>query len=254
MEKKREYPRTDVFSPIKPDWIDPIPAVYYNDVLEYYNFFVLHAICKGQSIRQKTFTDYCWEFDPFKKNYLLHHASKGLFLDSSRIAPSKKEFKDVLAKHNLLYDFPKINGEQKFAAVHVYKSGCNNALMCVLYHIRNAFAHGRFSIVDYENCPYIIIEDGKKKGLDKDNRFEVTFRMIVTKSTLDDLIYSIKNPPKIQEKVFQAINAGIGTKEEITKAIRVEAFLVDDAIISLRSCKAIEYNRKQRQWIISERK
>lgn len=69
--------------------------------------------------------------------------------------------------------------------------------MSVFYHIRNAFAHGRFDFRILNNEKYYIMEDAYKD-------LKVSARMILKKQTLLNWIDIIEGGEKIHKEINNA--------------------------------------------------
>lgn len=111
-----------------------------------------------------------------KKKLKIIPASNGIFI----FADSLKEMRDALSDSGLLNQFGRnLNNER--CCFYIKKNHLNS----VFYHIRNAFAHGRFSIVEKDNDWIFIMEDISFK--------KVSGRMIFKKSTLLNWIEIIEN-------------------------------------------------------------
>ncbi len=73
----------------------------------------------------------------------------------------------------------------------------NNQFMSVFYHIRNAFAHGRFYLQNCNGNKVFVMEDVASK---RDSKKSITARMIIQKKTLLKWIDLIKGGEKIYSK------------------------------------------------------
>jgi hypothetical protein len=93
-----------------------------------------------------------------------------------------------LEKADLKDDFPSDLGRERICVADNKK----NQFMSVFYHIRDAFAHGRFYITDYEEHKIFVMEDVSPSS----GRKPVSARMIVRKDTLLKWISLIENGEK----------------------------------------------------------
>lgn len=95
--------------------------------------------------------------------------------------------KEVCRKASLSKGFHK---NRKYELIAVYK-GRYNEFLCICYHIRNAFAHGRLTMYGCDDSRDVmfVLEDGVKKQ----NIFQVRSRMVLRKSTLKKWMEIIKS-------------------------------------------------------------
>ena len=185
-------------APISPGWIKKrVPAAYADDVLkELVLFYVINTPCVGLSSSGLSLSEYGWSNDVWKKNKL----KKALFeiagLETGKsffVAHKTNEMKKVCKSANLSKGFHKDRDNERIA---IYR-GRYNDFLSICYHIRNAFAHGRLAMYDYNNNSDIVfvLEDGIKKN----GEFQVRSRMVLKKNTLKqwmDIIKSGKLPSK----------------------------------------------------------
>ncbi len=170
-------------SPMNPGWIKKrVPDSYADDDLkELILFFVINTPCTDLSSSSINLSEYGWRKDIWKDEKL----KKGLFEiagikkgTSFSVAHKTNEMKVACEKTSLKKNFHKIREQERIV---IFK-GRYNEFLSVCYHIRNAFAHGRLAMYDYDNGKDIIfaLEDGIKKN----GEFQVRSRMILKKSTL----------------------------------------------------------------------
>lgn len=218
--------------PLKPGWVNTdLPREFYfdTDYLKIFGFYVVHALRPNRSSKGKLITDYGWPRDVWKasssvslKDVLLYVADlhmRSPIYDIVTREPVLAETFAVSQKHDgvceacnragVPEEFTRIRGANRIA---VYNSE-DNAMLSVFDHIRNAFAHGRFTIY---NDGFIALESGKsvydsEKGK---NLFDVRGRMILKKETLITWI-SIIESGKLDDKIVREIeNKRNKAKEE----------------------------------------
>lgn len=179
MEKNNGYET----APINPGWIKKrVPDNYADDDLrDLIMFYVINTPCTDLSSSSIDLSEYGWSKDIWKNDKL----KKCLFdiaqierNSSIAVAHRADEMKAVCEKTSLKKNFHKSRNRERIA---IYK-GRYNEFLSICYHIRNAFAHGRLAMYDFEDGKDIIfaLEDGVKKH----GEFEVRSRMILKKSTL----------------------------------------------------------------------
>ena len=170
-------------APINPGWIKKrVPDHYADDDLrDLIMFFVINTPCTALSSSGIGLNEYGWGKDIWKNEKL----KKSLFgiagiggNSSFAVAHKANEMKTACEKTSLKKNFHKSRDQERIA---IYK-GRYNEFLSICYHIRNAFAHGRLAMYDYENGKDIVfaLEDGVKKN----GEFQVRSRMILKKSTL----------------------------------------------------------------------
>lgn len=180
MAKKNHEKSGKVTVDKKPDWIDVDVTKKLNkaELNRIFTFFVFYSPCMELSAMSKSLEGYGWGDTPWKKPQSLQHKLKKLSnnpklifsaqtIDDMNQAIMQAELQDVLAK---------LDSER----VAIFNNK-RNQFMSVFYHLRNAFAHGRFKIIGIENDDYIFIFEDVKKSK---TTYEVTARMVLRKSTL----------------------------------------------------------------------
>ena len=105
--------------------------------------------------------------------------------ESFFIVSHTNEMKNACEQAHMKKGFHKNLDTQKIVA---YK-GKYNEFLCVFYHIRNAFAHGRLAMYERKGDIVFALEDGVKRY----GQFEVRSRMILKKSTLKSWMDVIKS-------------------------------------------------------------
>ena len=178
----------------KPNWVDKESIKMFEDeeFKKIINFYVFFNPCKSLSVRAEFSPFYNWDTPwrkPFKLNEQLKKASSNYKLLFS--AENYESIGSALEKAGLKEGFPQDISEEK---VCFYNSQ-RNQFMSVFYHIRNSFAHSRFTIRDNNGNQIFIFEDvgGKMKT-------KLSARMILKKSTLLKWIEIIEGGEKSFEE------------------------------------------------------
>ena len=184
------------YASVAPGWIKKkVPDDYADDILkEIILFYVINTPCIDLSSSGISLSTYGWSTNVWQRGKLKTVLFKIAGLEREKtffVAHKTDEMKKVCKKANLSKDFHKNRNEERIA---IYK-GSYNEFLSICYHIRNAFAHGRLALYDYEKGKDVVfvLEDGLKKG----DKFQVRSRMILKKSTLKqwmDIIKSGKLP------------------------------------------------------------
>ena len=180
-------------SRLSPGWIHKtVPESYADDVLkDLILFYVINTPCENLS-SSLPLSKYGWNKDVWKKGKLKTDLLKVANLKKDEtffVAHHTNEMKSICNRANLTKGFHK---NRTIERVAIYK-GQYNEFMSVLYHIRNAFAHGRLAMYPDNDSDDIIfvLEDGIKKKGD----FQVRSRMVLKRTTLKKWMDIIKNRP-----------------------------------------------------------
>lgn len=124
--------------------------------------------------------EYGWGKDLWRNNNLkntLFNVADLIRGDTFIVAKKTDEMKKACEKGKTKKDFHRDRSKEK---VVIYKSK-NNEFLSICNHIRNSFAHGRFSAFDGHNGDTVfVMEDGVKRN----GEFQVRSRMILKKTTL----------------------------------------------------------------------
>lgn len=169
-------------SPINPGWIHKNENAkhYDTEFIRIFLFFVVNTPCVELSSRGKDLKEYGWSKDLWRKNYLKDSLFDvaGLVRDDTFVVAKKTdEMKKACEKGIAKKGFHVDRSKEK---VVIYKSK-DNEFLSICHHIRNSFAHGRFSIFDEANGDEVfVMEDGIKHN----GKFQVRSRMILKKTTL----------------------------------------------------------------------
>lgn len=189
-------------APLKPGWVNAdLPESFFTDVdfLKIYAFFVCYAFHPSRSSKGKTMADYHWPKSVWKnsakaglKDVLLYTAdlhqrsqtvdsvSRALMGEETFVSCQKlDDMSSTCQKARVQHDFTRTREKNRIA---VYNSECN-IFLSVFDHIRNALAHGRFTIYD---DGMIAMESGKIV-YDREkqrNMLDVRARMLLKKETL----------------------------------------------------------------------
>lgn len=171
-------------APLNPGWIKKkVPESYADDSLRrIVLFYVINTPCTKLSSSALPLTTYGWGRDLWKKAAL----KKGLFYvaglkknETFFVAKRANEMKAVCIAAQMTKKFHDNREQEKIV---IYKPNEYNEFMAILYHIRNALAHGRLAMYPIKNSTdiFFAFEDGIKR----DEKFEVRSRMVLKKSTL----------------------------------------------------------------------
>ncbi len=171
----------------KPRWIEP-NKIITDKLLEIFMFYVINTPCTNLSpssiglkkhISRSKFKSLFYKVANLKRNTTLFTAKK---LD---------EIKDACEKSKLKNDFYNHRDIEK---ILIYVGSNQNEITSICYHIRNSFAHGRFTIYNTtDNNPVFILEDCRKMK----DKHHVRARMILKQSTLLEWIKMFKTVQEI---------------------------------------------------------
>lgn len=192
MSEKTKNNNGNELAPLSPGWIKKrVPDSYADDVLkELILFYVINTPVTDLSSSGIPITDYGWNKDVWKKGKLKKELFRIANIQSKKtffVAKKTNEMKKACKKASLSKGFHKNRDHERIV---VYK-GRYSEFLCICYHIRNAFAHGRLAMYDCDNNKDVmfVLEDGVKKQ----NKFQVRSRMILRKSTLKKWMDIIKS-------------------------------------------------------------
>ena len=183
-KKKMHVEKGRETAPINPGWIKKkVPDSYADDDLKrIVLFYVINTPCTALSSSGIPLTEYGWPKDIWRKPAL-----KQLLFDIAKLEYKKTFFpvnktdetKNACEQAKMKKGF---HNDRSVEKIVVYRNSGYNDFMSVLYHIRNAFAHGRLAMYEVENSEDIVfvLEDGVKRN----NIYYVRARMILKKSTL----------------------------------------------------------------------
>lgn len=256
-ENKQSKPKresTDVFSSLHPQWLDtPVPESYEDDNLfKIILFFVIYSPCEAQSRRSRPLSFYKWKDKPwYVPSYLKKPLDKVIFGEDERrfYVGNRKNFASKIAGHDLDEDFYNHRSSQRIGIVNSQ----SNEYMSLFYHIRNSLAHGRLAMYQAHGEDIMfVMEDGNSVGAEKDDKFEVTARIVLLKSTLLNIIELIKAGPAQEDDyrldILKLICDGKHTKREITDELRMDDKTWDTTILKLKSSNEVYYEKGK--WLI----
>ena len=169
-------------SSLNPGWIKKeIPKEFIDeDFLSLIVFYVINTPCISLSSSGISLSSYGWDKDIWKKSDLKACLFEIASLERNKtfsVAKKTSEMKEACKKVQLLKGLQKNRDVERIA---FYKCQ-QNEFLSILYHIRNAFAHGRFSLyLTTKQEVVFVLEDGVKKN----GEFQVRSRMVLKKSTL----------------------------------------------------------------------
>lgn len=240
---------------IHPNWLDTIVPPEYEDekLYEIILFFVIHSPCKGQSSKGISLTERGWKPKPWNSpRYLKEKLDKAIFGDDLRLlkmTESKAKLLPEISSLDLDDNFYIHRNKQRMLYSKSSNGGCDSEYMSLFYHIRNALAHGRLAMFPTKNNDItFVMEDGKPVGKQADNKFEVSARIVINKSSLLRIIEVLKNPPTendYSEDILTAIRNGNCTKSKIMNELEIDGYIYEKFIQALKMKKLINFKHKQ---------
>lgn len=135
-------------SSLNPGWIKKqIDASYKDDYLKrIILFFVINTPCVDLSSSSISMQNYGWKKDIWKKGELRKRLLSVADLKQKQTFFTVKktdELRETFERAGLSKGFHKSRDTERLA---IYKPCRYNDFLAVCYHIRNAFAHGRFAM------------------------------------------------------------------------------------------------------------
>lgn len=198
MEKVKQKQKYEITA-LTPGWIkkelvDPTSIKIVNEL---FMFYVINTPCDNISACGLPMSHYGWNKDVWKKGELRRILFGVAGLETNKtffVAHKTDEMKAVFQKADLRKGFQTKRDIERIA---IYKEKCCEFLS-LCYHIRNAFAHGRFAIypLSIEKDVVFVLEDGKKMN----GELQVRARMVLKGSTLKRWIELIRSGKLPQEK------------------------------------------------------
>ena len=154
------------------------------DFQKIFFFFTIYTPCTVLSCRGKSLESYGWE-SPWEEPYFLDKQLSSL--TELEIYPAKKlsNLENELVKANLHKKFP-LKPQKEVICIYTETERLKgeNIFLHIFYHLRNAFAHGRFNVTECNGEQLFFFED-RSPRLDKEkNTYPISARMILRKSTL----------------------------------------------------------------------
>lgn len=182
----------------RPGWIET-PYPESDQFFRILRFFVIESPVESLSARQKDLAYYGW-ITPWRKPYYLRKQLNNLSGNSNLIfsANDYSALGNEFAKANLL-SFPPSDFTER---VCFYNGKYGAQYLNLFFHIRNSFAHGRFSIREND---IILMEDatkGKKNEVPS-GMLKCSARMVLSMNTLSKWIYYIEGGEKNWYEVSQ---------------------------------------------------
>lgn len=169
-------------APVNPGWIKKKKKSEFMDLemMRIFTFFVINTPCSEMSSSGIGLSEYGWGKKVWRTNELKNALFKVASLKKDEtfvVAKKTTEMKNACEKCKAKKNFHNDRSKEKIV---IYKSRSNECLS-IFNHIRNSFAHGRFSFYDSkDNQVIIVMEDGVKNN----GSFHIRSRMILKKSTL----------------------------------------------------------------------
>ena len=249
---------TNVFSPLRPDWLRDVNGVGYDsEFWEIINFYLLHSLCDRQSWKGHTLSgEYHWKTKPWKPDsYLKDKIIRAIWRDKDchlYMADKHEALESKIKDKNLDGNFYLDAFNQRAGYVMVSKGKENKSqIMSLLYHIRNALAHGRYGFVPISDDDYMIfMEDGQSDG----EQFAVTARIALKKSSLMKIREIIRNgpdeDPDYAAEILASIKNGKNKKKMIIEDLKISDNIWNKYIDVLSSENLIQYDNCKKIWKI----
>lgn len=168
---------------LHPGWIHKNILNEFNDdaLKRIILFYVVNTPCTNLSSSAISVESRGWGKDIWKKGKLRETLMSVAGLESNKsyfVAKKTDEMKQTCKKANLGKGFQERREKESIA---MYLPPKYNHFLAICYHIRNAFAHGRFSIYSADKDDAVfVLEDGVKRN----TKFYVRSRMVLKRSTL----------------------------------------------------------------------
>lgn len=163
-----------------PGWIKKNSIVLDENFSRIIAFYVINTPCTSLSYSGIAMKNYGWdEKKVWKDNKLKNQLFSIAHLEKDKtffVAKQADKMKEQCEKAKLKKQFHSMLNEEKIV---IYKNQMNE-FMSILYHIRNSFAHGRFTTYTRDNETIFVLESVRKNR----GEFQVRSRMILKQTTL----------------------------------------------------------------------
>lgn len=147
-----------------------------------YSFYVTYSLCKNQSAKKRTFSDYGWKDKNIQDIELANTLKRVINLYEECFVFTEND--ELAEKFNLLSLNDGLITDLSFERCVIGKTWENNVYLKLFYHIRNGFAHGKYCLrLSEDNIKMVIIQDNDK--------YNVTGRIVIRLSTLLNFINEI---------------------------------------------------------------
>ena len=176
-------------------------ALYDEEYYRIIDFYVLHSPCKVSSYSPRTLESLGWK-NPWKSKTfrdtfdMVPGFREG---ENFRFHESKNHFLEMWNDYGLK-DF--FSSEEEFA-IYIY-AGESNPRMDLLHHIRNAFAHGRFSCKKINREYYFYFEDVTE--IKRLTGLFVTARICLKKTTLSEWLAIFEKRSDVAREMYSTLS------------------------------------------------
>lgn len=251
--------------PYNAGWVKPKSHIdLAEDFYKIFMFYVINTPCVDLSSSAKDIKKcYQWPKDVWLNRKLIKVLYSCANLDKDKENPNLGVCTEIdnmcekLVKVKLNGKFPQANDSEK---VCIYKPKKYSEFIAICYHIRNAIAHGRFTVRELSNNERIYaMEDGVHLGTDD---FEIRSRLILKERTLLQWINIIESGPTGLDSVEEADKIELEKKviEEIANSHRVTVKALKQKlhkkkreikliIKELKAQSIIRFDNSKRSWV-----
>lgn len=243
-----------------PDWLRiNVPSEYEDEGLfEIILFFIIHSPCGNQSFKKIALETRGWKSKPWhSKKYLkekLDNAIWGTEQRMLKMVESKEKIISEVNSMDLGKNFYNHREKQRMLYSKINDNECKSEYMSLFYHIRNSLAHGRFTLYPTKNKDLVfVMEDGKRVGKDEENKFELSARIVINKSSLLRIIDVLKNPPKekdYSDEFLNTIREGKNVKKQIISYLDINEDIYKTTINKLKDAGLIKSVKNK--WFVIE--
>lgn len=160
-----------------------------------YKFFVTYSLCKSQSFKQRLITDYGWSSNSIVASGLKEELGRVLALDDNPmfVFTDKNDLRAQFECTNLLDGVPQELLQERAV---VGRTNEDNKYYKLFHRIRNALAHGRYSLrINARGEKMVVMQDN-----DRDN---VTARLVLKLETLLEIIYIVDIDRLLSDEIIE---------------------------------------------------
>ena len=226
----------------KPAWIKPLSSKQFQELADIYMFFVLNTPIVEESSQSKAISSYGWneQYLWTDKYYFIEKINHILFDDkqSFSIVKTFDELDEKLLANDIDKNKLHLYQEELFLFKNCDKrSGIEDNYYSFFYHIRNAFAHGIFSVNDH----FIIIED-RSKNYNRTNCV-IIIKIKKLREVINFIVnYQDKEYIDYAVKIYRLIRNRVNQKKNICDILKLSDEKYNYYINKLKSSNKIQFS------------
>ena len=252
----------EILVPFKKGWIsDKDSREITKETAEIIQFYLWATPCDNVSSSGKSMKERGWKNNVWKQRDLREYLYLVALLKKDNTLKKVTKLEDMKEAVNKIGLGDSFQNKRDCNRIVYYNNGKKPDFIQIMFYIRCAIAHGRFSIyTDEEETVYVMEVITKKRGTTK---YSLRARMVLFESTLlewkkiimeGQKNYNSKKQIKLEE-IHSEIIKVIGKKDckkkiDIVAGMEYEEELIYKEIKTLRENNRIKYDNSKRKWIL----